>query len=46
MEMEVQGRRKIGMPKRRWLGRGRDDIKEEVYDCATLRHMSSNIDHT
>ena len=29
MEMKVQGRRKIGRPKRRWLDRVRDDIKEK-----------------
>ena len=41
MEMKVQGRRKRGRPKRRWLYRMRDDIKEkglmsadEVYDRA------------
>ena len=28
MGMKVQGRREIGRPKRRWLGRVRDDIKE------------------
>ena len=44
--MEVQGRRMSGRPKRRWLDRVRDDIKvkglsgEEVYDCATWRHIS------
>ena len=41
MEMKEQGRRKRGRPKRRWLGRVKDDIKEkglsgeEVYDRAT-----------
>ena len=40
-EMKVKGRRKRGRPKRRWLDRVRDDIKEkglsavEVYDRAT-----------
>ena len=29
MEMKVQGRRKRGGPKRRWLDRVRDDIKEK-----------------
>ena len=29
MEMKVQGRRKRGRPKRRWLDRLRDDIKEK-----------------
>ena len=52
MEMEVQRRRKRGRPKRRWLDRMRDDIKEKglsaegVYDCATWRRMSSYIDST
>ena len=52
MKMEVQGRKKIGRPKRRWLDRVRDDIKEkglsgeDVYDRATWRCMSSYIDPT
>ena len=52
MEMKVQGRRKRGRPKRRWLDRMRDGIKEkglsgeEVYDRATWRRMSSYIDPT
>ena len=52
MEMKVQGRRKRGRPKRRWLVKVRDDIKEkglsgeEMYDCATWRYMSSYIDPT
>ena len=39
--MKVHGRRKIGRPKRRWLDRVKDDIKEkglsgeEVYDRPT-----------
>ena len=47
--MKVQGR---GRPKRRWLDKVRDDIKEkglsgdEVYDNATWRRMSSYIDPT
>ena len=47
MEMEVQGRRKRGRPKRRRLDKVKDDIKEkglseeEVYDCATWRSISS-----
>ena len=51
MEMKVQGRRKRGIPKR-WLDTVRDDIKakglsaDEVYDCATLRRISSYIDPT
>ena len=51
MEKEVQGRRKRGRPKRRWLDGVRDDIKEkrllgeEVYDRATCGRISSKIDH-
>ena len=49
MEIKVQGRRKIGRPKRRWLDKVKDDIEEkgtlgdEVYDRATRRRMSSYI---
>ena len=49
MEMKVQRRRKRGRPKRRWLDRVRDDIKEkglsgeEVYDRAPWWCMSSYI---
>ena len=45
MEMKIQGRMKKGRPKRRWLDRVSDDIKEnglsaeEVYDRATRRRM-------
>ena len=52
VEMKVQGRRKRGRPKRRWLDRLKDGIKEkglladEVYDCATWRRTSSYIDPT
>ena len=48
-KMKVQGRRKRGRPKRRWLDRVKDDIKEKglsadyVYDHATWRRMSSYI---
>ena len=44
--MEVQRRRKRGRPKRRWLDKVKDDIKEQrlsvddVYDRATWRRMS------
>ena len=47
MEIKVQGRRKRRRPKRRWLDRVRDDIKEkglsadDVYDRATWRRISS-----
>ena len=50
--MKVQGRRKRGRPKRIWLDKVKDDIKEkglsavEVYDRATWMRMSSYIDHT
>ena len=52
IEMKVQGRRKRGRPKRSWLDKVKDDIKEkglsadEVYDRATWRSMSSYIDPT
>ena len=50
MVMKVQGRRKRGRPKRRWLDKVKDDIKEkglsadDVYDRATWRRISSYID--
>ena len=50
--MKVQGRWKRGRPKRRWLDKVKDDIKDnglsadEVYDRATWRRMSSYIDPT
>ena len=46
------GRRKRGRPKRRWLDKVKDDIKQkglladEVYDCATWRRMSLYIEPT
>ena len=52
MEMKVQGRRKRGRPKRRWLDKVKDDIKEkglaadDVYDRATWRRVSSYVDPT
>ena len=52
MVMKVQGRRKRGRPKRRWLDKVKDDIKDEgpcgekIYDRATWRRISSNIDPT
>ena len=52
MEMKVQRRRKRGRPKRRWLDKVKDDIKEkglsadDVYYRATWRRMSSYIDPT
>ena len=48
--MEVPGRKKRGRPKRRWLDKVKDAIKEkglsadDVYDGATWRRMSSYID--
>ena len=50
--MKVQGRRKRGRPKRIWLDKVKDDIKEkglsadDVYDRAKRRRMSSYIDPT
>ena len=47
--MKVQGRRKRGRPKRRWLDKVNGDIKEKglsadgVYDRATWRRMSSYV---
>ena len=52
MAIEVQGRRKRRRPKRRWLDKVKDDIKEkglsgeEMYDRATRRCISAYIDHT
>ena len=46
--MKVHGRRKRGRPKRRWLDKVKDGIKEkglsvdEVYDC----YMEAYIDPT
>ena len=50
--MKVQGRRMRGRPKRRWLDKVNDDIKEkglsadDVYHRSTRRRMSSYIDPT
>ena len=50
--MKLHGRRKRGSPKRRWLDKVKDDIKEkglsadDVYDRATWRSMSTSIDPT
>ena len=47
--MKVQGRRKRGRPKIRWLDKVKDDIKEnglsadDVYDRATWMRMPSYI---
>ena len=52
LEMKVQGRRKRGRPKRRWLDKVKDGSKEkglsveDVYDRATWRRMSLYIDPT
>ena len=52
MVMKVQGRRKRGRPKRRWLYKVTDDIEEkglstdDVYDRDTWMRMSSYIDPT
>ena len=51
MEMDVLGKRR-GRPKRRWLDKVRDGIREkglsevEVYDRATRRCKLSDIDLT
>ena len=48
----IQGRRKRGIPKSRWLDKVKDDIKEkgmsadDVYDRATWKRMSSYIEPT
>ena len=45
MVTKLQGRRKIGRPKRRWLDKVKDDIKEkglsadDAYDRAKWRRM-------
>ena len=39
MEMKVQGRRKRGRPKRRWLDKVKDDIKERR-DCRLMMCMT------
>ena len=39
--MKVQGRRKRGRPKRRWLDKLKDDIKEKgpsAMKCTTVLH--------
>ena len=52
IEMDVHGRTKRGMTKRRWLDRVRIDIKEkglsgeDVYDRATWSRVSPSIDRT
>ena len=39
MEMKVQGRRKRGRPKRRWLENEKNDIKEKrLMKCTTVIH--------
>ena len=39
MEMKVQGRRKKGRPKRRWLDKVNDDIKEKG-SCWLMRYTN------
>ena len=52
MKVQGRGRRKRGIPKRRWLDKVKNDIKEkglsadDVCDRATWRRMSSYIDPT
>ena len=45
MEMEVQGRRKRGRPKRRWLDKVKDDIKEKGLsgDQSCLCYMEAYV---
>ena len=49
--MKLQGKRKRGRPKRRWLDKVTDDIKEkglsadDVYDRATWRHICHRTFH-
>ena len=51
MKIKVQGRKR-GRPKRRWLDKVKDDIKEKglsadrVYDHTTWRRTASYIDPT
>ena len=47
MEMKVQGSRKRGIPRRRWLDKVKDDIKEkglsaDVCHCTSTQHKSGN----
>ena len=46
MVKKVQGRRKRGRPKRRWLYKEKELSADDVYDRATWRRMSSYIDPT
>ena len=52
MVMKIQGRGKRVRPKRRWLDKVKDAIKDkglsadDVYERATWRRMSSYIDPT
>ena len=48
MEVKVQGRRKRGRSRRRWLDKVTDQSnkREEVYDRATWRRISSYINPT
>ena len=41
MELKVQGRRKRGRPKRRWLDRVRDDIKEKGLSADEVYNMEA-----
>ena len=52
MGIEVQGSRRRGRPKKRWVDCVKDDLNEkglsgeEVYDRAARRRLSSHMDPT
>ena len=52
MGIEVQGSRRRGRPKKRWMDCVKDDLREkglsgeEVYDRAARKILSSHIDPT
>ena len=43
MEMEVQVRRKRSMPKRRWLDKVKDDIKEKGLQTTTKQWHGTSV---
>ena len=50
MDMEIQGRRKRGRPKKRWMDGGKEDLKgrnideAEVYNRTRWRRLIRNSD--